>query len=134
MNKLAKFVLTAVTLATCQPAHAEWYELITSESGSKFSLDPSRIKTVGERRHVWVKADHSRDAAVQARSSMTLYSIDCEKTSYRKLSSIRYDSYGKIMSSNSYPDYVSDVGYEPIVPETIMDGISRLICGAGDAQ
>ncbi|MBW6528479.1 hypothetical protein KZ813_16670 [Sphingomonas sp. RHCKR7] len=119
-----------LALAVPGPALAEWFPVTTSREGSVFSLDPDRIRTVGGKRHVWMKGDHSRNRGESSRSSMTLLSIDCASSTIKTLSDTRYDSYGKATSTRSYPDY--GVGYDPITPESIADEVARRACAAGD--
>lgn len=120
--------LTATVLILASPtiSHAEWYRVTTSSDGSVYSVDPERVKAVGGRRHVWLKGDHGRNRTEKARSSMTLLSIDCSASAIKTLSDSRYDSFGKTILSRTFPDY--GVGYEPITPETIAEGVAQAVC------
>lgn len=117
----------AGVLAT-QPAAAEWITVFTTQSGTTLALDSTRIRQVGGKRQIWVKSDHSRDPSERARSSMTMYSVDCTANTYRTLARTSYDSYGKVINSQTRSDYGSGIGYDPITPETIMEGIARVAC------
>lgn len=124
-------VMAVSAMATSSVGHAEWFRVTTSSDGSAYSVDPERVKTVGTRRQVWLKGDHGRNRIEKARSSMTLLSIDCSASTMKTLADTRYDSFGKTISSRSFPDY--GVGYEPITPETIGEAVARTVCPeAGD--
>jgi hypothetical protein len=119
-------VVAALMLAAPTVAWAEWHRVTTSSEVSIYSVDPERVRTIGGRRQVWMKGDHGRNRTEKARSSMTLLSIDCSASTIKTLSDSRYDSFGKTISSRSFPDY--GVGYEPITPETIAEGVAKAVC------
>jgi hypothetical protein len=118
--------VAALMLAAPTVAWAEWHRVTTSSKGSIYSVDPERVRTIGGRRQVWMKGDHGRNPTEKARSSMTSLSIDCSASTIKTLSDSRYDSFGKTISSRSFPDY--GVGYEPITPETIAEGVAKAVC------
>lgn len=113
-------------LATASISHAGWFRVTTSSDGSIYSVDPERVRTVGGRRQVWLKGDHGSNRTEKARSSMTLLSVDCAASTMKTLADSRYDSFGKTISSRTFPDY--GVGYEPITPETIGEAVARTVC------
>ena len=124
----AAFAATIIGTACWLPssAEAEWFRVSTSNQGSVYSIDPDRLKTVGGRRQVWMKGDHARNRGERARSSMTLLSYDCSAATVKALAESSYDSFGKTITSRSFPDY--GVGYQPIVPETVAETISKIVC------
>lgn len=91
-------------------------------------MDAERIRTVGNHRQAWVKVDHSQDRSVSYRETIELFSFDCAARSYRLLSYVDYDSYGKVVNSHSQPDYSYGTGYEPIIPDSIGETISTVAC------
>ena len=125
LRRLTGAASMTLILAMPMSAHAEWYRLTTSSNGSVFSVDPERVKTVGGRRQVWLTGDHGWKRMEKARSSMTLLSIDCSASTIKMLSDSKYDSFGKTISSRTFPDY--GVGYEPITPETIAEGVAEAV-------
>jgi len=125
-------VTAAILLQAGSIAHAEWRPVTSAADGTVYSIDPERIRTVGGRRQVWMKGDHSRDRTERARSLMTLVSIDCSASTIRTLADNKYDSYGKTISTRTNPDY--GIGYNPITPETIAENVAKLACGAEGAR
>jgi hypothetical protein len=122
-----KFAWGGLILATLSiPAHAEWVEWSSSTSGTVWYLDPDRMALSPGKVKLWVKLDHARDASVKARSSMQQVSINCRDSKYYVTARTSYDSYGKIMFSQNYTD--NGYGYEPIIPETMMESVASVIC------
>lgn len=109
---------------------AEWVRVTASSEGSVYYFDPERVKTMGVRKQVWLKGDHARNRTEKARSSMTLFSIDCSASTIKTLADSRYDSFGKTISSQTFPDYGLSVGYNQITPETIAEAIAKTVCFA----
>ncbi len=120
--------MSAVAMASA--SHAEWFRVTTSSDGSIYSIDPERVRTVGGRKQVWLKGDHGRNRTEKARSSMTLLSIDCATSTMKLLADSKYDSFGKTISSRTFPDY--GVGYEPITPETIGEAVAGTVCPSAE--
>lgn len=110
---------------------AEWLRVTSSSDGSVYFIDPERVKATGVRRQVWLKGDHGRNRTEKARSSMTLFSIDCSASTIKTLADSRYDSFGKTISSQTFPDYGFSVGYNPITPETIAEAVAKTVCPTG---
>ena len=108
-------------------ASAEWIPIATSVDNSVWQMDAARIRTVGTKQQAWVKIDHSRDRTVAWRESLRLFSFDCAAQTYKLLSYVNRDSYGKIVGSQSYSDYGS-VGYEPLVPDSVAEAASEVAC------
>lgn len=125
-------VAAAILLHAGSIAHAEWRPVTSAADGTVYSIDPERIRTVGGRRQVWMKGDHSRGRTERTRSSMTLVSIDCSASTIRMLAENKYDSYGKTISTRTNPDY--GIGYNPITPETIAEDVAKLVCGSEAAR
>jgi hypothetical protein len=110
------------------PARAGWLPIASTVHGSIWSIDPDRLKTVGDKRQAWVEIDHSKDRTVRWRRSLRLFSFDCATERYKMLSYVNYDSYGKVVSSNSITDYGFSIGYEPIIPESMVEAVFQVAC------
>ncbi|WP_334184970.1 surface-adhesin E family protein [Novosphingobium sp.] len=122
-----RFAWVGLALAAISiPAQAEWVEWSTSTSGSVWYIDRDRMVMSPGKVKLWVKEDHSRDASVKARSSMMQISINCRSEKYFITARIEYDAYGKVIYSNSRDE--SEYGYEPIIPDTMVEGVSSAAC------
>jgi hypothetical protein len=109
-------------------ASAEWIPIGTSVDNSVWQMDATRIRTVGSKQQAWVKVDHSRDRTVPWRESLRLFSFDCTAQTYKMLSYVNRDSYGKTVGSRSFSDYGSSIGYEPLVPDSMAESVSEIAC------
>jgi hypothetical protein len=114
-------MLVGLTLAiAASPARAEWIPVSVGTNGSVFSMDASRIMKVGNRVQAWVKVDHSKNAAVKYRSEMQLWSFICSTRKSRLLQYTEYDSYGKVVGSNSVDDSeYTEIGYSHVTPDSV---------------
>lgn len=128
--KASSLAALAGIVAWAAPAEADWYPVAKGTSGTVWYLDPARIKNISGKLQVWAKLDGREDPSVKWRESKELLSIDCSANTSRTLSDIEYDSYGKIIASHNYPDYGYGIGYEPIVPETVMESVARVACAS----
>lgn len=124
---LACLGLAAITT----PAHAEWVSIGSATNGTEWFMDWNRIKTLGGKKQAWIQMDHSKNRSVTWRRSLQLMSFDCSASTYRTLSFIAYDAYGKVVTSKSYPDYGYGVGYDPLVPESMAESASLVACADG---
>ena len=133
---MARYVLFLALAATIVPsgAHAEWMRIGSSTSGSVWYLDPARVKSVGGKPQAWIQVDSSKDKSVSWRRALQLISFDCDSQKYRLLSYVDYDSYGKVIASNNFTDYGYGIGYEPIIPETMVEDVARLVCPSPATQ
>lgn len=123
-----KLLVATSALLSSTVAHADWFEIGTSSNNSVWMVDFERMKVISGKVQVWVKADHSKDRTINYRQSMRMFSFDCKQSKVRLLSSVTYDSYGKVVSSNTYPDYSYGTGYEPITPESMLEEVSKVAC------
>lgn len=127
-----KVILTCIALGMiATPAHAEWVSIGSATNGTEWFMDWNRIKTVGNKKQAWVQLDHSKNRSVSWRKSLHLISFDCAASTYKTLSAISYDAYGKVVTSKNYPDYGYGVGYDPLVPETMAESASSVACLSG---
>lgn len=126
--KSSTVVVVAAALFWAASARAEWHRIASSTTGAEWYLDADRIKVVGGKVQAWVKVDGSADRTVNWRESKRLISFNCAAETYRMLSYVNYDSYGKVISSHSYPDYGYRSRYEPVVPDTVMESVGKLAC------
>jgi hypothetical protein len=122
--KASSLAAFAAIAAWAVPAQADWYAVAKGTNGTVWYLDPARIKAVSGKVQVWAKLDASEDASVKWRETKELISIDCTANTSRVLSDIEYDSYGKIISSRNATDYGYGIGYDPIVPDTVLEAVS----------
>ena len=109
-------------------AHAEWLPVARSDDGRVYSMDADRIRTVAGRVEVWVQVDYSRDRSVRYRRGLELWSFNCASQSMKVVSITNYDAYGHVVNSRSEPAYSSDVGFEPVVPDTIGETAFSVAC------
>lgn len=127
MTKIRAFAGVLALLLTTA-ARAEWLQVGTSSSDSVWYMDPKRVKVVSGKVQAWVKVDSRKDRSVQWSESKQLISFDCSADSSKTLSVIKYDSYGKMISSSSSSEYGYGTGYSPIVPDSIGETLERLAC------
>jgi hypothetical protein len=119
-----------VAIAFAAPAYADWYPVGTSANNSTWYMDPDRIRAVSGKIQAWVKVDSRRDRTVQWSETKQLMSFDCAAQTERTLSVIRYDTYGKIVSSANAPDNAWGIGYDPVVPDSMGEAIEKVACHA----
>ena len=115
----------AICLLPAQ-VHAEWYSVGSDVGKSKWFMDPERVKLIGGKAQAWVRIDGSADRSVQWNEEKLLMSFDCAAGTVKTLSAIKYDSYGKVISSSTVPDY--GYGYEPVVPDSMGETVQKLAC------
>lgn len=128
-----KIALAAIATLCAVQAKAEWLKLSTSSNGDVWLIDPTRMKSLGGRKfEVWIKMDHSRNRSISYRTSLNLFGINCSSQKYKLLSYVNYDSYGKVVSSHTFTEYGYEIGYEPIIPETMVESISNAVCVGTD--
>lgn len=125
----ARWMMIA-TLLVAVPAQAEWMKIGRSTTSSDWSMDPERMKVVGGRVQAWVRIDASHDRSVNFSEAKQLFSFDCAADKFRVLSIVQYDSYGKTIKSQNVPDYGYGIGYQPVVPDTMVETLERLACVA----
>lgn len=130
--KLAGFIaIAAMAITAPAPAYAEWIVVSSTASGTTYAMDPERIKKTGNIVRFWIKGDHSQDASERARSSMSMIAINCSAMTAKTTSRITYDAQGGIITSREYPDYGGGVGYSAIVPDSVMETFSMVVCTEG---
>ena len=122
----------ALSLATA--AHADWLAIGSSVNNSTWYMDPDRIKTISGRVQAWVKIDSRRDRTVQWSETKQLMSFDCSAMTERTLAVVNYDSYGKVVSSQSVPDNGFGIGYDPVVPDSMGETVAKLACRTSNAS
>lgn len=127
MGKLLRH-LALICLGLASAAQAEWLVIDRTDTGATMAMDASRIRTVGNRVQAWVQFDHSRDRGVSYRKSLELWSFDCNAQTMKVMSVVRYDSYGKVVSSQANPSSYGDYGYAPITPDSLGEGAFKVAC------
>ena len=126
------FAVVLLSLPLNSPVYAEWLKVSESNSNSVWYMDPARVKVVGGKVEAWVKIDSTRDRTVQFAEMKELISFDCSADTYGVLSVIKYDTYGKVVSSATAPVY--GVQYSPVVPESMAEAAEKLACVAVTAS
>lgn len=120
---------------TATQAAAEWIKVSRDVAGSDYYMDPARMTKTSNRVQAWVKVDHSKNRSISYRSEMQLHSFICAAQKSRLLSFTEYDSYGKVVRSKSVIDTsYSDIGYDPITPETVGETLMRIACGDSEGS
>jgi hypothetical protein len=118
----------SIAMALATPAYADWFPVGSSINNSTWYMDPQRIKVVSGKVQAWVRIDSRKDRSVQWSEAKQLMSFDCGAQTERTLSVIKYDSYGKIISSANVPDNSWGIGYDPIVPDSMGETIGKVAC------
>lgn len=123
MNAMAGLSACAVPSAS----QAQWTKIGTSGSNAVHMADPARIRSVGSVRHIWVKIDHSHDASVTFRSEMNLNRINRETQTFKVLTIMQSDSYGRLVRSQGFPGF-SIYDSAPILQKTIVETVAVVAC------
>lgn len=103
---------------------SEWLPLEKTISGSVWNIRAADVKSEDADKNpkIWVKSDHSKDKTTQARTTMMYVELRCESSQFRMLELVSYNS-------NGVPIYSSSQGpVSMIVPETMMEAVSRQFC------
>lgn len=111
-------------------ASADWIKLDTTTTGTVWYFDPDRVVNVNGKVRTWVRGDATKDRSVRWSEAKELWSFDCSQRTMKVISSVSYDNYGKVLKSNSFPDYGTGYGYEPVVPDTLGEAGERAACSA----
>lgn len=122
-------------MAAPSVASAEWISIGTDTDGSVWMMDPTTVSDSGGRVHVWVKIDASNNRRVKYRESKNLYSSICSSKKIKLLSFAEYDSYGRLINSQSYSDSTySDYGYSYVIPESTGATVLEISCAVSRAR
>lgn len=97
--------------------------------GDVWSVDANGVRGDRPHRTYWVTEDHLNAKAGKARSSMILYTVDCDTTAYRSLSVVEYDKAGKVLDRWPESMFTKTVSYPP--PDSTMSGIIEAVCDRG---
>ena len=125
----------AMTTFAASPAHGAWVAIGHDTGGSLWYMDGDRITAEGSRIHAWIKIDASRDTSVKYRQAMEQYSFICNEQKVRVISSVQYDSYGKVIKSASVPDSAyTEYGYDPVIPESMGEAVMKIACGFAEKR
>jgi hypothetical protein len=121
-------LVTISALVVATPTHAEWVKVGSAVTKSVWYVDSDRVKSVNDTKQAWVKVDHSQDKSVSWRQTMSLWSFKCNEQKYRVLTTVRYDSYGKVISSHNSPEYSYGSNFDPIIPDSIAEAVFISVC------
>ncbi|HEX8482874.1 MAG TPA: surface-adhesin E family protein [Allosphingosinicella sp.] len=105
---------------------AEWVKVSESTTAIWY-VDMTSMRQNGDVRSAWLKADHSRDRKTKARESRWLERFNCSAWTSRTASVTYYGPDGDVQSSRAFPEFES-IGFTPIVPDTVWNGIARFVC------
>ena len=122
--------LAGLSLSTS--VNAEWFKIAETQQGSVWYIDPSHVKLVGTKMQAWIRSDGRGDRTVKWAEMKELLSFDCSADTVKTLSVVEYDSYGKIIASQSVTDY--GYGYDPVVPDTMAEAAEKVACSAATAN
>jgi hypothetical protein len=129
MSDTVKMLVVVALITTASPAYAEWVRVAGGVNGSVYFMDPARITKSGDRTHAWIKVDHSKNQSVKYRSEMQLKSYICSSRKSRLLQYTEYDSYGKVVGSESFTDFTySESGYSHVTPDTVEETLLTIAC------
>jgi hypothetical protein len=123
-----RFIGFGLAMLIAAPAQAEWVLVAEGATGSAWYMDAARVTKKSGRVQAWAKIDYSRDASVKYRSEMRLFSFICDDRKFKVLSYTEYDSYGKVVGTNSVNDTLSAYDYQPVTPESIVEGLLLAAC------
>lgn len=69
-------------------------------------------------RQIWISQDHSKNAAVTARETVSLYRVNCGTLGYRTLSVVEYDKDGKVIQTWGTESFGESEDFAP--PDTYI--------------
>jgi hypothetical protein len=126
--------ITSATIALSSAAQADWHTIGSDSAGSEWLMDGDRITVEGGRIHAWVKIDASKNRTSKYREGLRLYSSICSSRKIKLLSIAQYDSYGKVIDSDDFPDTYGDIGYRYVTPESMGETVLKVSCALGSAK
>lgn len=119
----------ALTTATAQPAQAtSWRHVAEHNNGSVWYVDTETIRQSGGFRYFWLKIDATRNKSVKFFEEKRYYKADCATRSVMLISFMEYDESGKVVNSNTVPEYGGNSGMQLVPPETIGDDLLNMVC------
>ena len=110
----------------------DWYHIDTTPTGTeiyvrKVDIVAGRPEQTDAR--LWMKHDFSRNRTISAREAMILYSVNCPRQTYRKLSITAYSPDGSVDT------WQPEGEVEYVIPETNMAYAVALLCvGPSDSN
>lgn len=115
-------------LAAAQPAYAaHWGVASTGADGTIVYVDNDSIVVRGDQRTFWAKFDKSHVKTTTDRDILTRYVLDCRAGNYASTAMIAHKPDGRASASWTQPSYQSPQ-WEPIAPDTLMEGIQKFVC------
>ena len=103
--------------------------ITVSSAGVVYSGNVPSLRANEKGFEIWVIADHSSDKSVVYRESRQLWKFDCLNRQAALSSWVQYSSSGKILSRGNIE--ASLLTYEPVVPDTVSDGLMKFSCKFG---
>jgi hypothetical protein len=108
---------------------ANWVRYSTDRQGSIYYYDSESLRESGSNIvRIWIRIDYSNNRSERAREAKHLISLNCAESTFALLSYITYDAQGNITSSRNIPSYA--IQYSPIIPESIAESLSNVLCRA----
>lgn len=124
--RIAVMAAGAALICSVPGSAAEWVK-VSESATAVWYVDLTSMRQDGDVRSAWLKADHSRDRKTKARESRWLERFNCSAWTSRTASIIYYGPDGATQDSRHFPEF-GTVGFTPIVPETVWNGIARFVC------
>ena len=129
MKNLLKFLITFYLITSASLSSAEWSPLFASTNYDVY-IDKATIKKNGDKTRVWVMYDFYEKLDGTTKSMKDFNEFDCRNQQSRVLGRVAYPETmgtGKVIFSvldkiNSPPPFAL------IVPGSVADGISKIIC------
>lgn len=120
--------IVAATLAHANLA-TEWRIASLGSDGADWFVDMDSLKDVtdgysSKARKAWVKIDYSHVKSEPAREAKLLVFFKCDDEQAKITTWIKYKSDGSVLRDLT----ISYATYEPVVPETVLSGVMRIVC------
>lgn len=130
MKNFYLFIVGLLLIMTSTSVLAEWSYVGHSEESIAYA-DKSTIRKNGNRVKMWVLHDlaspHQVGNGKPFLSTKGLHEYDCVNESSRGINLIEYSGYtgdGEVVWSGGF-----NVGFRPIVPETVEEMLWKVACG-----
>lgn len=125
---MRKFIVILMMLFSFSVAWADsiWFELPSPNENVRIFIDKNHRK-IGVYQQVWVKLEYlqnmKRSNIQKGDMQLSLYHVDCEAQTWTISTLHNYTKSGELIASQKINEQ-----FTPIVPNTLNEGIARLIC------
>jgi hypothetical protein len=108
---------------------SDWTPASRGSDGAIWYVDVTSRKDLedypnGRVRKAWVKVDYSSVKQEPAREAKVLFFFKCVEERAKTVTWINYKPDGSVLNDIS-PRFGS---YDPVVPETVLSGVMRVVC------